>query len=310
MNLMANEEMQGVDTTLCIENGVALLDKKNVKELLPKRKRNSHKGDYGKAAIVGGSLEYSGAAMLSAMACARSGAGYTTLFLPMNLLERAYFCQPEILLKSTNAGGRYAFNPNNMETLLDYDSIAYGMGMGISEEVKKGAAYLLENYQGKLILDADGLNSLAMYAKEELSFLFKNSKCDVVLTPHVKEFSRLSGYTVEEIKEKGVAIAKRFANEKGVCLLLKCATSVITGGQGVFVNTTGNSALAKGGSGDVLSGVIAGLCAMGASGKDGACVGSFLMGKAAELASEVLSEYSVLATDVIAYLGRAFLVLT
>ena len=312
MHFLRTEETQGTDIGgyLSKEDGAVWLDDETVKTLLPKRKRKSHKGTYGKAAILAGSMEYSGAAMLSAIACARSGAGYTALFLPADLLPYAYFRQPEILLKSINEGGRYVFNAENMQKLLDYDSIAYGMGMGISEEVKKGATYLLNHYKGKLILDADGLNSLSLYTKEELTILFKNSKCDVVLTPHIKEFSRLSGYLVDEIERNATALAKQFAKDNAVCLLLKNATSIITDGKEVFINATGNSALAKGGSGDVLSGVIAGLCAMGASGKDAACAGSFLMGKAAELASEVLSEYSVLATDVIAYLGGAFLALS
>lgn len=286
------------------------LDKAWVKKRLPVRKCNSHKGTYGKAAIVAGSVEYTGAAALSAAACARSGAGYTTLFLPSELLPSFYLKQPEILLKGINDGGRYAFNTENMQKLLGYDSVAYGMGMGVSDDVKKGAAYLLENYSGKLILDADGLNSLALFDKNELFALFKNSKCDVVLTPHVKEFSRLSGYSVAQIEEDGIELAKAYARENGVSLLLKNAASVITDGTRVAVNTTGNSGQAKGGSGDVLSGVIAGLCAAGASVFEGGCLSSYLVGKAAENAAAKIGEYSVLASDLIAYLGGAFLGLT
>lgn len=288
-------------------NYAVWIDKQWTKERLPQRKRNSHKGTYGKAAIVAGSEEYTGAAFLSAAACARSGAGYTTLFLPEKLLPIFYLKQPEILLKSTNGGGRYAFNEENMRNLLGYDAVAYGMGMGVSEEVKQGAIYLLQHYQGKLIIDADGLNALALCETKELSALFKNAKCDVVITPHVKEFSRLCGYSVFEIEENGIEIVRQFALEKGVTVLLKSAASILTDGTNVAIHTAGNSALAKGGSGDVLSGVITGLCAMGASAYDGAGVGGFVMGKAAEKAAKYLGEYSVLAGDVIAYLGGAFL---
>ena len=194
-----------------------------------------------------------------------------------------------------------------MRNLLGYDAIAYGMGMGVSEEVKKGAIYLLQHYQGKLIIDADGLNALALCEKKERSTLFKNAKCDVVITPHVKEFSRLCGQSILEIEENGIEIARQFALENGVTVLLKSAASILTDGINIAIHTAGCSALAKGGSGDVLSGVVTGLCAMGASAYDGAGAGGFVVGKAAEKAAQDLGEYSVLASDVIAYLGRAFL---
>ena len=149
------------------QEGVVCIEKEYVKGILPKRKRDSHKGTYGKAAIVAGSEEYTGAAYLAAAACLRSGAGYTTLFAPKDILYLYALKSPEILLKPANEGGRYAFNEESMAQVSQYDSIAYGMGMGISKEVAKGAEYLLKNYAGKLLLDADGLNSLAAYCAQE-----------------------------------------------------------------------------------------------------------------------------------------------
>lgn len=277
---------------------------------LPKRKRNSHKGDYGRAAIVAGSLEYTGAAYLSAAACLRSGAGYTTLFTPSEVLPYYILKSPEILLKSSNEGSMYAFNEEVMGQVCAYDAVAYGMGMGISEEVAEGAAYLLRRYFGKLIIDADGLNSLSVYKKSELCSLLKNAKCDVVFTPHIKEFSRISGLSAEEILKADLQSAQAFAKENSVTILLKNAATIVTDGKKTAVNFTGNSGQAKAGSGDVLSGVIVGLCAQGASGFDGACAGAFLCGKAAEIAAETLGEYSLTASDCIAKLGEAFLFVT
>lgn len=286
---------------------VGLVDSEYVKEALPMRKRNSHKGTYGRAAIVAGSLEYTGAAYLSATACLRSGVGYTTLYLPSGILPHYLLKAPEILLKTSNEGDRYAFNEEKAAELLAYDSIAYGMGMGVSEQVAQGAKYLLKNYMGKLLLDADGLNSLAKYCADSLRTLLREKKCEVVLTPHVKEFSRLSGLSVENVLQKGLTVATDFAKEMNVTLLLKGASSIVTDGRSAVVVSTGNSGLAKGGSGDVLSGVIVGLCASGASAFDGAVCGSFLVGKAAELGALEKGEYSLTASDVIAYLGGAFL---
>ena len=283
------------------------LDESAVRRLLPKRKRNVHKGSFGKAAIVAGSKAYTGAAYLSAAACLRAGAGYTTLFVPENILPFYLLKAPEILLKSICDGTEFSFEQSRMKALLSYDSIAYGMGMQCMESVALGAEYLLKNYTGKLILDADGLNSLAKYKKESLNRLFSEKKCDVVLTPHCKEFSRLTGVPVKEILELGMCAATEYAKENEVTLLLKNAATVITDGQKIHVNTAGNSGQAKGGSGDVLSGVIAGLCAMGLCGYDGACAAAYWCGIAAESAAQKVGEYSLTATDVIAELGSALI---
>ena len=275
-----------------------VLDKKMVSTLLPKRKRNTNKGDYGKAAIVAGSEEYTGAAYLAAAACLRAGAGYTALFVPESIFPYYVLKIPEVLLKKLK----------NLEDLLVFDAIAYGMGMGVSRQVADGAAWLVEHFSGKLILDADALNSLAKYCS--LKDVFARKKGDVLLTPHVKEFSRLSKMSVEEILSKGVGAAKDFALRYGVNVLLKNAVSVVENGENSCVNERGTAGQAKAGTGDVLSGVIAGLCASGLSVFDGACAGAYTVGYAAEIAGEKISEYSLTATDLIAHLGASFLRIT
>ena len=289
-----------------------LIDEEFVKNVLPKRKRNTHKGSYGKAAIVAGSEQYLGAAYLSCsaekatLACMRSGAGYTTLYLPEKLLSAFALKMPECLLKSINDGGRYAFNEETMRELLAYDTVAFGTGMGVSQDVYLGVKYLLENYQGKLILDADALNAWAEFGKDELLAICQKKKCSVVLTPHIKEFSRLSGEGVQNILSQGLFAPKAFAKAHNLTVILKNAATIITNGERTFVNVRGTSGQAKAGSGDVLAGVVTGLCASGLSVFDAGCVGAYLTGKAAELAVEKIGEYSLLASDVIAYLGGAF----
>ncbi len=281
-----------------------LVDREWAKGRLPLRKRNSHKGSYGRAAIVAGSITYTGAAYLSAVACLKSGAGYTALFAPQELLPLYALKAPELLLCPSSKGGTYAFNEEMLRPLLAYDSVAFGMGMGRSEEVYKGVAWLLENYEGKLLLDADGINSLADYGNLDL---LEKKKCALVLTPHAKEFSRLSGLSLAEIFEGGTALAQAFAKEHRCTLLLKGATSIIADGERLSLSNAGNSGQAKGGSGDVLSGVIAALLAQGCDGYAASGLGAYLTGTAAALAASEIGEYSLTASDIVAHLGKAFL---
>lgn len=286
-------------------------DKESLRKVLPKRVRDSHKGTYGKCAVVGGSYVYTGAPFLSASACLRSGVGYVALFVPKGILPYYVLKAPEILLRPLQGETELVFDRKDFSSLLSYDAIAYGMGMGATEDVLKGVKYLLKHYEGKLLLDADALNVLAMQKNAELETLFKEKKCEVVLTPHVKEFERLTKKKISEIKQEGLPFLRAFAKGLGVTLLLKGATTVIVDKNGeTFLNTTGCTALSKGGSGDVLSGLIAGLMASGASVTDGAKLGAYLLGTSAELATKDLGERSATPSDVIAYLGRAFLDLT
>jgi NAD(P)H-hydrate epimerase len=225
--------------------------------------------------------------------------------VPENLLPYYVLRAPELLLKGINEGDRYAFNEEKMKELLRYDSIAFGMGMGATKETARGAKYLLRNYTGALILDADALNALA--EEDDVVELFINKTCDVILTPHGKEFFRLTGKDIDWQRNNGVSAPTAFAKESGVNVLLKNAVSVLTDGRKTFVNTTGTSGQAKGGSGDVLSGVIAGLCAQGLTTFDAGVAGAYLVGKAAEIACRTVGEYSLLARDVIGALGSAFL---
>lgn len=282
------------------------IDGARVRAVVPRRKRNSHKGDYGRCAIVAGSERYTGACYLATLGCLRAGAGYTTLFAPESVVKAMYFQCPEALLVAICQGGRYAFNEARMLDLLGYSSIVYGSGMGVDGDVAKGLVFLLENYTGKLVIDADGLNALVDYGALPL---LKKAKCEITLTPHLKEFARLSEQTVEEIKKAGLYAPRAFAKQYGVNVLLKSAVSILTDGARTLVNTAGCAGQAKGGSGDVLAGVIGGLCASGLSAFDGALAGAYLVGKSAELGAQRQGEYSLLATDICAGLGEAFVAL-
>ena len=281
-----------------------LIDGEIVRSALPARKRFSHKGTYGRAGIVAGSEKYTGAAYLAVSACLRSGAGYTTLYTPKAVLPHYILKSPEAILQPLCEGGELVFSKDAFSSLLSCDSIAYGMGTGVSKEVALGARYLLENYEGKLVLDADALHSLSAF--ENLDEVFARKKCAVLLTPHIKEFSRLSGESVQSVLDGGIRAPKAFAEKYGVTVLLKNAVSVVCDGARTALNCAGTSGQAKGGSGDVLAGLIAGLCAQGASAFESACAGAYLTGRSAELAKEKFGEYALTASDIISYLPVAF----
>lgn len=281
-----------------------LCSAEDFKGIFPYKKKNTNKGSFGKAAILAGSLRYSGAPFLTAAAALKCGCGYTQLVLPSELFPYAVGKIPEaILTEAPSQDGAFRFDEAFLlELMKGTNAIAVGMGCGVSEELYKIIEFLLSEFRGTLVLDADALNALSEYGADILC----EKTCRVILTPHPKEFARLSGNPIGEVLKNGPTLAHRFASEHGAIVLLKGHTSVITNGKFSVYNTEGTPALAKGGSGDVLSGIIVSLAARGVSAMDSACCGAFLLGRAGMIAAERAgNEYSPCATDVIAALHRA-----
>lgn len=273
-------------------------DSTDAKHLFQHKNRNSHKGNFGKACIVGGSKKFSGSVILSASAlCAlKSGAGYSNLAVPESLYLGYLPTVPECTktpLKDID--GNIIFDKRQLDELLKYDSIAIGMGMGVSRDVFDTISYLIKNYSGNLLIDADGLNAIAKYGVGVL----KNKKCKIVITPHVGEFSRLTNFDKKLILDDPIKYVTEFSLEYGVTVLLKNAVSVITDGKEVYLNTTGCSGMAKGGSGDVLSGFICGLLARSDDVLDCVLSGAYIFGKAGERAQQKQNEFTMTATDII-----------
>jgi len=268
------------------------------------RQRNVHKGNFGKACVVGGSKNFTGSVILSANAlCAmKMGAGYSNLVVPESLFNAYVGKVPECTLSTLpDADDGIVFDKNSLDKLLKYDSIAIGMGMGISEGLYQSIQYLFENYSGKLIIDADGLNTISEFGVDVLL----NKKCTVILTPHIGEFARLTKLNKDEILSDITPKAVDFAKKYGVILLLKNAVSVITDGEHVYFNTSGTSGMAKAGSGDVLSGFIAGMLARTEDVLDAVVVANHLFGKAGEIAVSLQNDYTVTASDIITALPIA-----
>lgn len=277
---------------------------KDIKRFFPDRARNTHKGCFGKVAIIGGSKNYSGSVMLSlsAFLALKTGVGYSNLLIPESLYSIYAAKFPECLITPIkDQDGNIVFDRENLEKILSYDSIALGMGVGVSTDIYQTIKFLLENYNGKLIIDADGLNSLAKYGIE----ILKNKKCQVVLTPHIGEFLRLSKKDKIELFNDQIALAKEFAKEYNVYLVLKSAVSIITDGENTFINTKGCSGMARAGSGDALIGVMSGLLAFNEITVESISCACYTFGFAGELAQKTLTPYSMTATDLIKGLEEA-----
>lgn len=284
---------------------VKMLTHSSVAPYFKQRQRNVHKGDFGKVAVIGGSKDFSGSILLSANALSafKMGTGYSYLAVPESLFNAYVGKNPECILTAIkDRDGRMVLDEQSLSKLINCDSIAVGMGMGDSVDTYEIIKYLLNNYKGKLVIDADGVNSLAKYGVEVL----KNKKCKVVLTPHIGEFFRLSGIDKNKITEFPIQLSVNFARTYGVTIVLKSATSIITDGGEVFINASGCSGMAKAGSGDVLSGLIAGLLARVQT--DDLCETSaaacYIFGKAGEWAEKEQNAFTMTASDIISTLPR------
>ena len=301
----------------CIDIGIAtpnqriyLLEENDVAALFEERKNHSHKGNYGYVAVMGGCVEYAGAAKLANMSAAalRAGCGVVTLAVPDCITQAVapYLLESTLLPIPSDKSGKMVFVPEILDSILSrYASVAIGMGWGRSESYREILSYLLQNAHQPLIIDADGLNTLSTM---DLNVL-KNTKATVILTPHLMEFSRLSGLSIAEIEEDPIAHAKAFAKEYGVILLLKGCTTIVTDGEVVYLSNRGNAGMATAGSGDVLAGVLAGLCGYLIPNALTVASGAYLAGIAGELAQEKSGAVSMLASDTVGELANAVLFL-
>lgn len=228
------------------------VDENIVKNSLKVRDNEAYKGDFGQVLVIAGSRGYSGAAFLAAQAAVRSGAGLVTLCTPKEL-------QDIMSIKLTEAMTITYEDTDKINNIVaKSDVIAIGPGMGNSRLTYNILSETILKSDCPLVIDADGLNVL----QGNLDILqCKNNK--IILTPHYGEMARLTGLSIEEIKEDKVKIAKDFARSNEVILLLKGYRTIVTDGDDVFINTTGNSAMASGGMGDTLTGVIASFIAQG-----------------------------------------------
>ncbi|MBM3314590.1 NAD(P)H-hydrate dehydratase, partial [candidate division WOR-3 bacterium] len=278
----------------------------DVRQRLPPRPPDGHKGTFGTALIVAGSRGFSGAACLSAQAAVRSGVGLVRLAVPRALgdVVSTRTLEPVKLVLPQTYNEVLGFNALDplLEASAQADAVAVGPGISTDPEVRKLVLELLPGVEKPLVVDADGLNNLvgALGVLDDL-------KAPAVLTPHPGELGRLLGTSAADINARRVEVARDFAGRHRCILVLKGAATVVAEPQGrVFVNPTGNSGLGSGGTGDVLTGLLTGLIAQGVPPLDAAIVAVFLHGRAADIAAAEVTEYCLCASDLLDYLPRAF----
>lgn len=272
---------------------ISLLEQSDVQKMLPKRPADSNKGSNGRLLLCAGSERYTGAALLCTGAALRAGAGLTTVAVP-GALKPAFAVLPEAMAVPVNEKKDWDETACEHAIALFPKQNAVGVGPGVGEGSILPLLEALLLSRLPAVLDADALNQISRSPD-----LLKHLHPNVVLTPHPVEMARLCGLPAETILREQIETARRFAKQWNCVVLLKGATTCISNGITVRLNTRGNPGLAKGGSGDVLTGIIAALLAQGLSAFDAASAGAFLLGASADTALELLQERMLLARDVI-----------
>ena len=279
-------------------------------EKIPKltpRAIDGHKGDYGKVCIIAGSVGMSGAAALAGRSALRAGAGLVRVATPKSILPIVASIEPSFttIALPEDSLGRISAKAINiiLEAVAENDVMAFGPGIGTSGALRSILETLLEQQMLRLIIDADGLNNLAGIKNWPARL-----KAKLILTPHPGEMKRLwSGLLREELpadrQEQAIQLAKR----TNAIVVLKGAGTVVTDGEKVYINKTGNPGMATAGSGDVLTGIITALLGQGLSNFDAAVLGVYIHGSAGDVAAQKLGQTSLIATDIIDSLPDAFL---
>ncbi len=275
------------------------------KNLLPQRPEDSHKGTFGHVLNIAGSGFYSGAAYFSSVAPLKVGAGRVTLASVETVIRTVAALSPDIILLPLDETKEKTISEKAIKTIqakiAEYNAISIGCGLSMDKNTMSFFEQLiktLENSITPVVIDADGLNILS---KSRLQ-LPRNT----ILTPHPLELSRLLDVSVETILVQPELWVQKCCEKYNCTIILKIHKTIIADNKGrVYVNNTGNTALSKGGSGDILCGMIAGFLAQGLSTFDASILGVYLHGKTGEIASTELTEYSVLASDLLNYIHLA-----
>ena len=274
------------------------LNHEDVLRILPDRDPQSHKGSFGKILLLCGSRGFTGAAALAAMGALRSGAGLVYLGVPDCIyeIEAVKLTEPVVLpLPDNGKTLSEAAVSEILELLPRMDAVLIGCGLGQSRGSYAAVKAVLENFNGPVVLDADGINVLSAHRD-----ILRDRTNPTILTPHPVEFQRIGGAT-DDGRVTGTA---ELARELGCIVLLKGHDTVISDGKVTYINPTGNPGMAVGGSGDVLAGIIVSLLGQGISPMEAAACGAWLHGAAGDICAAEIGQYGMLPTDMLQVLPR------
>lgn len=271
----------------------------NIKGILPRRDNSSHKGTFGRIAIIAGSMGMTGAAYLSSMAALRTGSGLVYSIVPNSLREVLSVKLTEVIIKPVEDKGTGHFTMDSFQQIIniieDMDAIAVGPGIGVDEERLELIRRILLEYKKPVILDADGINLISMEPT-----ILSNRQGYTIITPHPGELSRLLGVSIEDIQKERVEYSKLTSNKYNIITVLKGANTLVADGKGrIYTNPTGNPGMATAGSGDVLTGMITSFIGQGIDPYKGAMLGVYCHGVAGDLASKDKGEYGMIARDIL-----------
>ncbi|SDS52312.1 yjeF C-terminal region, hydroxyethylthiazole kinase-related/yjeF N-terminal region [Gillisia sp. Hel1_33_143] len=288
----------GLDREYLIKthSNIQLINKEEAKAMFQPRKNNTHKGNYGHTLIIGGSYGKIGSIVLAATAALRTGAGLVSVYVPKCGYDILQISVPEAMVLTDE-------NDQELITIdfeLDPDVICFGMGAGTSSKTALALEGLLKKTKNAMVIDADGLNILSNH-KDYLSLLPENS----VLTPHPKELERLIGSWQDDFDK--LEKAKKFTKEYKVILVIKGAHTMVISGENIYINNTGNPGMATAGSGDVLSGVIAGLISQKYDTLTAAVFGVYLHGRTGDILADKKSYQGLISGDIANNMGEGYL---
>ncbi|WP_394023239.1 NAD(P)H-hydrate dehydratase [Anaerococcus martiniensis] len=302
-NISISHDVNFAVAVCSLNNDCNIKINSDMKKLLPKRESDTHKGDYGKIAFLGGSLGMAGSVYMASLSAMRSGAGMTFILAPKSISEILQVKVNEQIIKEIDCQNFFYSEKilgQILEKIEDMDSLVIGPGMGRGEDLNKLIGQIIDKVNLDIIIDADGLNALS----KDLRILKVRAKNNIILTPHLGEFSRLTGLTIDKIKEDTDHIAKKFAEDNNVVLVLKSNHTIVTDGKKFYKNNIGNPGMATAGSGDVLTGII-GAFSKRLDSFNAAKLGVYVHSLAGDIASLRLGEDSIMATDIISSLPEA-----
>lgn len=286
-----------------IENKENIIVPEELRKILSKRDKNSHKGSFGRIGIISGSTGMTGSTYLSTMAALRSGGGLVYTITPRNIYEVLSIKLIEAIIKPVEDNNKGHFTKGStgeiLDIIKDMDVLGIGPGIGVDKERIELIKKILLNYKNPIVLDADGINCIA---KIEPNIL-KDRKGDTVITPHLGELSRLLNVEIKEIWKNPVEYSKYTSNKYRVITVLKGADTVVSNKEGeIYINSTGNPGMATAGSGDVLTGVISSFIGQGIESFNAAKLGVYCHGLAGDLAKADKGEYGMIARDILEHI--------